>query len=104
MITVRPTNGFDYSVIRLEKKEKIMFTVKKFCLGFCLILTFAFAAAAQNQAPAPSMPNDAGAPQKQTLYARLGGYGAIDAVVDDFVGRLVVVRRVPQFFVSRSGN
>ncbi|HJZ82267.1 MAG TPA: group 1 truncated hemoglobin [Pyrinomonadaceae bacterium] len=42
------------------------------------------------------------APQTKTLYARLGGYDAIAAVVDDFVGRLVADKRLTKFFVGHS--
>jgi hemoglobin len=41
-------------------------------------------------------------PQNKTLYARLGGYDAIAAVVDDFVGRLVADKRLTKFFVGHS--
>lgn len=42
-----------------------------------------------------------GAAQK-SLYARLGGYDAIAAVVDDFVGRLVTDKQFERFFSGHS--
>lgn len=40
--------------------------------------------------------------QEKTLYDRLGGYNAIAAVVDDFIGRLVSDKRFERFFVGHS--
>jgi len=39
---------------------------------------------------------------KKSLYDRLGGYNAVAAVVDDFVGRLVTDRQFERFFVGHS--
>ena len=39
---------------------------------------------------------------KKSLYERLGGYNAIAAVVDDFVGRLVADKQFERFFVGHS--
>jgi hemoglobin len=39
---------------------------------------------------------------KKTLYERLGGYNAIAAVTDDFVGRLVADKQLERFFVGHS--
>jgi hemoglobin len=39
---------------------------------------------------------------KKSLYERLGGYNAIAAVVDDFVGRLVSDKQFERFFVGHS--
>ncbi|HEU4596147.1 MAG TPA: group 1 truncated hemoglobin [Pyrinomonadaceae bacterium] len=39
---------------------------------------------------------------QKSLYARLGGYDAIAAVVDDFVGRLVTDKQFERFFVGHS--
>ncbi len=45
----------------------------------------------------------AGAEQKtETLYKRLGGYDAIAAVTDDFIGRLVADKQLARFFVGAS--
>ncbi|HEV2864212.1 MAG TPA: group 1 truncated hemoglobin [Pyrinomonadaceae bacterium] len=40
--------------------------------------------------------------QEKSLYARLGGYDAVAAVVDDFVGRLVTDKAFERFFVGHS--
>ena len=77
-------------------------TVKKIVLGFCLMLTFAVAAAAQAPANASLAAANPAPQEKKTLYARLGGYDAIAAVVDDFVGRLVADKRFTKFFVGHS--
>jgi hemoglobin len=39
---------------------------------------------------------------KKSLYERLGGYNAVAAVVDDFVGRLVTDKQFERFFVGHS--
>lgn len=39
---------------------------------------------------------------KKSLYERLGGYNAIAAVVDDFVGRLVADKQFERFFAGHS--
>jgi hemoglobin len=36
----------------------------------------------------------------KSLYERLGGYGAITAVVDDFVGNVARDRRINRFFAN----
>lgn len=41
-------------------------------------------------------------PSRLSLYKRLGGYDAIAAVVDDFIGRLVADRQVSRFFTGAS--
>jgi hemoglobin len=38
----------------------------------------------------------------KSLYERLGGYNAIAAVVDDFVGKLVTDKQFERFFVGHS--
>jgi hemoglobin len=40
--------------------------------------------------------------QEKSLYERLGGYNALAAVVDDFVGRLVGDKQFEKFFVGQS--
>jgi len=40
--------------------------------------------------------------KEKSLYERLGGYDAIAAVVDDFIGRLVADKRFNKFFVGHS--
>ena len=38
--------------------------------------------------------------QTRTLYDRLGGYGAISAVVDDFVKNVAADKRINKFFAN----
>jgi hemoglobin len=40
--------------------------------------------------------------QEKTLYQRVGGYDALAAVVDDFVGRLVSDKQFDRFFAGHS--
>lgn len=40
--------------------------------------------------------------QEKSLYERLGGYNAIAAVVDDFVGRSVADKQLGRFFIGHS--
>ncbi|MBV9923439.1 MAG: group 1 truncated hemoglobin [Acidobacteria bacterium] len=40
--------------------------------------------------------------KKKSLYERLGGYDAVAAVVDDFVGRLVSDKQFERFFAGHS--
>jgi len=39
---------------------------------------------------------------EKSLYQRVGGYDALAAVVDDFIGRLVADKRFEKFFVGHS--
>ncbi len=39
---------------------------------------------------------------EKSLYHRIGGYDALAAVVDDFLGRLVSDKRLEKFFVGHS--
>ena len=41
---------------------------------------------------------------EKSLYERLGGYNAIAAVVDDFIGRLVNDSQLSRFFVGHSND
>ncbi len=47
-------------------------------------------------------PTIAGEKPRKSLYQRLGGYDAIAAVVDDFVGRLVIDPLLEHFFTGFS--
>lgn len=51
---------------------------------------------------APSSVQRGATAQEKSLYDRLGGYNAIAAVVDDFIGRLVGDKRFERFFVGHS--
>lgn len=59
--------------------------------SFLLISLFAFAALAHNDGP-----------KGTTLYARLGGYDAVAAVTDDFLGRLASDKQLGRFFPGHS--
>jgi hemoglobin len=66
-------------------------------LALALLALVAFAAplgASAQQSP----------PAGQTLYQRLGGYDALAAVTDDFIGRLVADPKLKRFFGGVSDN
>ena len=44
----------------------------------------------------------ADAPKTPSLYTRLGGYDAIAAVTDDFIGRLAADKQLSRFFAGHS--
>ena len=81
----------------------MMSIVKRIALTICLISTIAVTAAAQQQLNA-SVASATGGTQemKKSLYQRLGGYDAVAAVVDDFIGRLVADKKFSKFFVGHS--
>jgi truncated hemoglobin YjbI len=61
------------------------------------------ATARQNAPVNASIANETSIGQeKKSLYTQLGGYDAIAAVVDDFIGRLVADKRFSKFFVGHS--
>ena len=77
--------------------------IKRIALAFCLLAAVGWSASAQSPVNASlATGGNASEPQAKTLYARLGGYDAIAAVVDDFVGRLVADKRFTKFFVGHS--
>jgi hemoglobin len=49
-----------------------------------------------------SLPVATASAQEKSLYDRLGGYNAVAAVVDDFIGRLVADKRFERFFTGHS--
>jgi hemoglobin len=68
-------------------------------LSFFIVVSyvaFATSAARADSAPASS--------SGQSLYKRLGGYDAIAAVSDDFIGRLVRDPKLSKFFVGLSDD
>ncbi len=79
-----------------------MSIVKRIALAVCLVSTLAVVAAAQQPMNASDADAPGGGQMKKSLYARLGGYDAIAAVVDDFIGRLVADKRFSKFFVGHS--
>ena len=44
------------------------------------------------------------APQEKSLYERIGGYNALAAVVDDFIGRLLMDKQFEKFFSGASND
>ena len=80
--------------------------VKRVALAFCLLAVIAGTALANARVNVPlNRPVGhvtGGAQEKKSLYVRLGGYDAIAAVVDDFIGRLVADKRFSKFFVGHS--
>jgi hemoglobin len=82
-----------------------MSMVKRIALTLCLIGALAAVSAAQ-QPQASTRASMSGSminsQEKKSLYTRLGGYDAIAAVVDDFIGRLVADKRFSKFFVGHS--
>ncbi len=79
-----------------------MSIVKRFALAVCLMFMLAVVVAAQQPVKASNADASGGEQMKKSLYARLGGYDAIAAVVDDFIGRLVADKRFGKFFVGHS--
>jgi hemoglobin len=63
--------------------------MKRTALVVCLILVSLSAFAAD-------------APKQPSLYTRLGGYDAIAAVTDDFIGRLAGDKQLARFFAGHS--
>ena len=52
----------------------------------------------------PGRAAEAASPARETLYKRLGGYDAIAAVTDDFLGRLLAEPRFAKFFSGASSD
>ena len=67
----------------------------RLALAVLALLAFVSPLGAAAQAPPPASP---------TLYKRLGGYDAIAAVTDDFIGRLATNPKLQKFFVGASDN
>ena len=72
-------------------QRKLRFSTAIFSI-LALSLFLSWGAAAPTKAQKP----------EKSLYQRLGGYDAIAAVVDDFIGRLVADKRFTKFFVGHS--
>ena len=63
-------------------------------LALLLVSSCAWSASAQSAAAQPA----------STLYKRLGGYDAIAAVTDDFIGRLAGDKQLSRFLVGLSAD
>lgn len=74
--------------------------IRKFAITFCLLAAFSASVVAQQ--PMNASMSAPTTQEKKSLYSRLGGYDAIAAVVDDFVGRLVTDKKLNKFFVGHS--
>lgn len=66
--------------------------------GLVLMLLLTSVAAAQGTTPTTSSNGE------KSLYQRVGGYDALAAVVDDFIGRLVGDKRFEKFFTGFSND
>src|SRR4051812_34691690 len=76
---------------------------RKITLAVCLLAATSLPVAAQTQMKASLVGGgNIGGQEKKTLYTRLGGYDAIAAVTDDFVGRMVADKKLSRFFVGHS--
>ena len=71
-----------------------MHTKLRFQRTMFLGLTFSLLFAIAGSMPART--------QEKSLYERVGGYNALAAVVDDFIGRLVADKQFEKFFVGHS--
>src|SRR4051812_14539456 len=65
--------------------------LKSVLAGLALTIALAATASAQD-----------GMMKQKSLYERLGGYNAVAAVVDDFVGRLIADKQFERFFAGHS--
>jgi len=71
------------------------------CVAICLAIG---PVVSPGVASAQGKKEKAGTMQEQSLYKRLGGYDAIAAVTDDFVGRLLANKNLARFFTGTSTN
>jgi len=78
--------------------------IKGITLALCLLVTMAVTVAAQNSMGGSQDSMGGTQDTKKSLYARLGGYDAIAAVVDDFIGRLIADPRFGKFFAGASND
>lgn len=70
-------------------------TIKRATLLLGLLFAIAITAGAQNSMNAGQM-------AQKSLYERVGGYDALAAVVDEFIGRLATDKRFERFFAGFS--
>jgi hemoglobin len=77
---------------------------KRLAICLCLLASIAATAAARQPVSASRsvLVLSPATQDKKSLYDRLGGYNAVAAVVDDFIGRLVADKRFTKFFVGHS--
>lgn len=75
-------------------------TVRRFVFAALLLDLILAGAMTSFSVPLPNPPAPAAA--QDSLYKRLGGYDAIAAVTDDFIGRLATDPQLGRFFVGLS--
>jgi len=79
--------------------------IKRITLAFCFLAALGLTVRAQGTMNASiAGGRNVSEPQNKTLYARLGGYDAIAAVVDDFITRLATDKRFERFFSGFSDD
>jgi hemoglobin len=66
-------------------------------MSFVFVALLVLATIGSTTAPAAGQAGD-------SLYKRLGGYDALAAVTDDFIGRLATDKKLSRFFVGVSDN
>jgi hemoglobin len=76
--------------------------LKKLVLTLCLLAIIGGSAMARTRTLRSTNHPAVAGQEKKSLYDRLGGYNAVAAVVDDFIGRLVADKRFTKFFVGHS--
>lgn len=77
-----------------------MSTLRRLALAACVLAAISITGAAQGTMNGGNMTNMP--TMQKSLYERLGGYNALAAVVDDFIGRLVSDKRFERFFVGHA--
>jgi len=75
-------------------------TVRRFFFAVILLDLVLAGAMTSFSVPLPAPPAPAAA--QDSLYKRLGGYDALAAVTDDFIGRLATDPKLGRFFVGLS--
>jgi hemoglobin len=75
----------------MQRKLRVLKTSIS-CLALTLLLTTGV------------MAQGMGSGSGKSLYDRIGGYNALAAVVDDFIGRLVADKRFEKFFAGHSDD
>jgi hemoglobin len=87
----------------VKKNSEVKTMSKRIGLAFCFLVAASVTVVAQapraTLTPTPVNPT---AQEKKSLYTRLGGYDAIAAVTDDFIGRMVADKKLARFFVGHS--
>jgi len=78
--------------------------MKKLLPLLILSLVFVFGANSVSAQPdkTSDKPSEKTEPKQKSLYERLGGYDALAAVTDDFIGRLASNDKLGKFFVGLS--